>query len=83
MLENIVKSSELHLMNEVQYLCFLLEDGGELYATNVFKVREVVNYTDGITTTEGEDNDVILGFMSMRGESIPLLSLKSMNTTPP
>lgn len=76
MLENIVKSSELHLMNEVQFLCFLLEDNGELYATNVFKVREVVNYTDGITTTEGEDNDVILGFMSMRGESIPLLDLR-------
>lgn len=76
MIKDIVKSSELHLMNEVQFLCFLLEDEGELYGTNVFKVREVVNYKDVITKTEGEDNDVIMGFMSMRGESIPLLDLR-------
>ncbi|RDU60843.1 chemotaxis protein [Helicobacter sp. MIT 14-3879] len=76
MLKNIVKSSELHLMNEVQFLCFLLEEKGELYATNVFKVREVVHYTDVLTKTEGEDNDVVLGFITMRGESIPLLDLR-------
>lgn len=76
MLKNIVKSSELHLMNEVQFLCFLLENDGELYATNVFKVREVVHYTDVLTKTEGEDNDVVLGFITMRGESIPLLDLR-------
>ncbi len=76
MLKNIVKSTELHLMNEVQFLCFLLEEDGELYATNVFKVREVVHYTDVLTRTEGEDNDVVLGFIDMRGESIPLLDLR-------
>ncbi len=76
MLKNIVKSSELHLMNEVQFLCFLLEEKGEIYATNVFKVREVVHYTDVLTKTEGEDNDVVLGFITMRGESIPLLDLR-------
>lgn len=76
MVEEIVKSSESHLLNEVQFLCFLLEEEGELYATNVFKVREVVHYTDSITKTEGEDNDVILGFITMRGESIPLLDLR-------
>ncbi|MDE6886107.1 MAG: chemotaxis protein [Helicobacteraceae bacterium] len=63
-------------MNEVQFLCFLLEEDGELYATNVFKVREVVHYTDVLTRTEGEDNDVVLGFIDMRGESIPLLDLR-------
>lgn len=76
MLEEVVKSSKLYLLNEVQFLCFLLEESGELYATNVFKVREVVHYTDTITKTEGEDNDVILGFITMRGESIPLLDLR-------
>ncbi|RAX53838.1 chemotaxis protein CheV [Helicobacter sp. 16-1353] len=76
MVKEVVKSSELHLLNEVQFLCFLLEEDGELYATNVFKVREVVHYTDVITKTEGEDNDVVLGFITMRGESIPLLDLK-------
>lgn len=76
MLKEMVRSSESHLLNEVQFLCFLLEEGGELYATNVFKVREVVHYTDTITKTEGEDNDVILGFITMRGESIPLLDLR-------
>lgn len=76
MINNILKSSELHLMNEAQFLCFLLEDDGELYATNVFKVREVVHYTDLVTKTEGEDDDVVIGFMSMRGESIPLLDLR-------
>lgn len=76
MLNNIVKSSELHLLNEVQFLCFLLEDDGELYGMNVFKVREVVHYTDTLTKTEGEDNDVVIGFIDMRGESIPLLDLR-------
>ncbi len=76
MVNKIVENTELHLLNEVQFLCFLLEEDGELYATNVFKVREVVHYTDVITKTEGEDNDVVLGFISMRGESIPLLDLR-------
>ncbi|MGX2982108.1 chemotaxis protein CheW [Helicobacter sp. 23-1045] len=76
MLKEIAKTTELHLMNEVQFLCFLLENEGELYATNVFKVREVVHYTDTLTKTEGEDNDVVLGFITMRGESIPLLDLR-------
>ena len=76
MLSNVDRTTELHLMNEVQFLCFLLEDEGELYATNVFKVREVVHYTDALTKTEGEDNDVVLGFITMRGESIPLLDLR-------
>lgn len=74
--KNVDKTTELHLMNEVQFLCFLLESEGELYATNVFKVREVVHYTDTLTKTEGEDNDVVLGFITMRGESIPLLDLR-------
>ena len=76
MLSNVDRTTELHLMNEVQFLCFLLEEEGELYATNVFKVREVVHYTDALTKTEGEDNDVVLGFITMRGESIPLLDLR-------
>lgn len=71
-----MENTELHLLNEVQFLCFLLEEDGELYATNVFKVREVVHYTDVVTKTEGDDNDVVLGFITMRGESIPLLDLR-------
>lgn len=76
MVSKIVENTELHLLNEVQFLCFLLEEDGELYATNVFKVREVVHYTDVVTKTEGEDNSVVLGFITMRGESIPLLDLR-------
>lgn len=76
MIDSIVRSSELHLLNEVQFLCFLLDEDSEMYATNVFKVREVVHYADNVTKTEGGDNDVMLGFITMRGESIPLLDLR-------
>lgn len=76
MIDQVVRNANMHLLNEVQFLCFLLDDSKQIYATNVFKIREVVHYRDIITRTEGDDNDVVIGFINMRGESIPLLDLK-------
>lgn len=72
--------TSLHLKNEAQFLCFTLEkeENGEiqLYAMNVFKIRELIYYTDIITETEGDNSGVLLGFLNVRDETIPLVDMR-------
>ena len=52
MIENLAKIDQitsLHKNNELQLLCFKLDKDGDLYATNVFKIREVIKYDGDIT----------------------------------
>ncbi|MGD9595944.1 MAG: chemotaxis protein CheW [Wolinella sp.] len=76
MMINIDQTTSLHLNNEVQFFCFELEPEGQIYATNVFKVREIIQYSESLSQTEGSNNGVMMGFMSVRGETIPLLDLR-------
>ena len=80
MIENIDKTTTLHLKNEAQFLCFTLEEEQEgltqLYAMNVFKVREIIYYNDLITETEGDNTGVLLGFLTVRDETIPLVDMR-------
>lgn len=73
---NIDQTTSLYLNNEVQFFCFELEPDGPIYATNVFKVREIIIYNEQISQTEGSNDGVMIGFMSVRGETIPLLDLR-------
>ncbi len=73
---DIDQTTSLYLNNEVQFFCFELEPEGPIYATNVFKVREIIMYNDQISQTEGSSNGVMTGFMSVRGETIPLLDMR-------
>ena len=76
----IDKNTSLHLNNEVQFLCFTLEEEKEgisqLYAMNVFKIREIIYYDNEITETAGEDNGIILGYLTVRDETIPLIDMR-------
>lgn len=86
MIKEIDKTTSLHLNNEAQFLCFTLEDDTktkdsrnpetQLYAINVFKVREIIYYDGDLTETAGENNGLVLGFLTVRGESIPLIDMR-------
>ncbi|PAF52721.1 chemotaxis protein CheW [Helicobacter sp. 13S00477-4] len=78
MISDVDKTTSLHLNNEVQFLCFTLdnESNSQLYAMNVFKIREIIYYNGEFTETAGENDGIMLGFLTVRGESIPLVDMK-------
>lgn len=53
-LAKIDQVTNLHRNNELQLLCFRLEKDKDLYAVNVFKIREVVKYRGNITVVSHE-----------------------------
>ncbi|GAA9509423.1 chemotaxis protein [Helicobacter pylori] len=78
MVRGIDKTTSLHLNNEVQFLCFRLdkEKDAQLYGLNIFKIREIIHYGGEVTEILGGSDGVMLGFLSVRGESIPLVDVK-------
>lgn len=78
MVRDIDKTTSLHLNNEVQFLCFRLdaEKDAQLYGMNIFKIREIIHYDGEVTEILGGSDGVMLGFLSVRGESIPLVDVK-------
>ncbi|GAA7601064.1 chemotaxis protein [Helicobacter pylori] len=78
MVRGIDKTTSLHLNNEAQFLCFRLDEekDTQLYGLNIFKIREIIHYDGEVTEILGESDGVMLGFLSVRGESIPLVDVK-------
>ncbi|GAA8152242.1 chemotaxis protein [Helicobacter pylori] len=78
MVRDIDKTTSLHLNNEAQFLCFRLDEekDAQLYGLNIFKIREIIHYDGEITEILGGSDGVMLGFLSVRGESIPLVDVK-------
>ncbi|GAA9879123.1 chemotaxis protein [Helicobacter pylori] len=78
MVRDIDKTTSLHLSNEAQFLCFRLdaEKDAQLYGMNIFKIREIIHYDGEVTEILGGSDGVMLGFLSVRGESIPLVDVK-------
>lgn len=79
--QNLVdKTTSLHLNNEVQFLCFTLEDEAngtnQLYAMNVFKIREIIYYDNELTETAGDNSGIVLGYLTVRDETIPLVDMR-------
>lgn len=78
--DSIDKTTSLHLNNEVQFLCFTLEeesDGtNQLYAMNVFKIREIIYYNNELTETAGDNSGIVLGYLTVRDETIPLVDMR-------
>nr|WP_269201978.1 chemotaxis protein [Helicobacter pylori] len=68
----------MHLNNEAQFLCFRLDEekDAQLYGLNIFKIREIIHYDGEVTEILGGSDGVMLGFLSVRGESIPLVDVK-------
>ncbi len=78
MVRGIDKTTSLHLNNEAQFLCFRLDEekDAQLYGLNIFKIREIIHYDGEITEILGGSDGVMLGFLIVRGESIPLVDVK-------
>ncbi|GAA9835169.1 chemotaxis protein [Helicobacter pylori] len=78
MVRGIDKTTSLHLNNEVQFLCFRLDEekDTQLYGLNIFKIREIIHYDGEVTEILGGSDGVMLGFLSVRGEFIPLVDVK-------
>ncbi len=78
MVRGIDKTTSLHLNNEAQFLCFRLDEekDAQLYGLNIFKIREIIHYDGEVTEILGGSDGVMLGFLSVMGESIPLVDVK-------
>ncbi len=78
MVRGIDKTTSLHLNNEAQFLCFRLDEekDTQLYGLNIFKIREIIHYDGEVTEILGGSDGVMLGFLSVRGEFIPLVDVK-------
>lgn len=75
-LDNVDKVTNLHKNNELQLLCFRLEKGGDIFAVNVFKIREVVKYTGVLTLVSHESSSLLDGIITIRDLTIPLIDLR-------
>lgn len=75
-MSNIDQVTSLHKNNELQLLCFRLEKGRDLYAVNVFKIREVVKYNGPITIVSHEANSLVEGLITIRELTIPLIDMR-------
>lgn len=75
-LANVDKITNLHKNNELQLLCFRIEKGKDLYAVNVFKIREVVKYRGVITIVSHEPSSLVEGLITIRELTIPLIDMR-------
>lgn len=75
-LSRIDQVTSLHKNNELQLLCFRLEKGKDLYAVNVFKIREVIKYHGVITIVSHEPSSLIEGLITIRDLTIPLIDMR-------
>lgn len=75
-MDSIDRVTSLHKNNEVQYLCFRLQEGGELYAVNVFKVQEIIKYEKQPTLVGHDDDALLEGLITVRDMTVPLVDMK-------
>ncbi|WP_121021289.1 chemotaxis protein [Helicobacter vulpis] len=75
-LAHIDQVTNLHRNNELQLLCFRLGKNKDLYAVNVFKIREVVKYDGTLTMISHEPNSLVEGLIIIRELTIPLIDMK-------
>lgn len=75
-LKQVDQVTSLHKNNELQILCFRLEKDKNLYAVNVFKIREVVKYRGSITMVTHSDSSLIDGLITIRDLTVPLIDMR-------
>ncbi|RDU73398.1 chemotaxis protein CheV [Helicobacter aurati] len=75
-MSNIDQVTSLYKNNELQLLCFRLEKNKDLYAVNVFKIREVVKYDGVLTIVSHESNSLVEGLITIRELTIPLIDMR-------
>ncbi|NPA11929.1 MAG: response regulator [Epsilonproteobacteria bacterium] len=75
MIDNIETLTSLHLRNEVQFFVFSLEENGDKYAMNIFKIQEILKYKDKIVDIMA-DVPFVDGVVNIRGIAIPVVDLR-------
>lgn len=75
-MSKIDQVTSLHKNNELQLLCFRLEKDKDLYAVNVFKIREVIKYSGVLTVVTHEGSSLVEGLITIRELTIPLIDMR-------
>ncbi len=73
-MSRIEQITSSHLRNEVQFFEFEIEGVKTKFATNVFKIREIVKYEGKIVDIFSEI-DYVIGAVDIRGVTIPVMDL--------
>ncbi len=67
--------TSLHLRNEAQFFTFQLEKDGNLYAINIFKVKEIIKYQNEFIDIMS-DAPFVDGLIVVRDFNIPVVDMK-------
>ena len=73
-LSKIEQITSSHLRNEVHFFEFQIKGINTIFATNVFKIREIVKYEGKIVDVFSEV-DHLIGVVDIRGVTIPVMDL--------
>lgn len=73
-ISKIEQITSSHLRNEVQFFEFEVEGFKTTFATNVFKIREIIKYNGKFVDIFSEKN-YVMGIINIRGISIPVMDL--------
>jgi len=65
----------LHLRNEAQFFTFQLEKDGDLYAINIFKIKEIVKYNHELIDIMS-DVPFVEGLIVVRDYNIPVIDMR-------
>jgi len=74
-LSKIDQITNLHMNNEMQLFCFRTHEDGNIFGINVFKIKEIINYTGKITQISSSDSALVEGLITLRGVTIPYVDL--------
>jgi two-component system chemotaxis response regulator CheV len=74
-MQNIDQVTGLYKNNELQLMCFKIAQESDIFAINVYKLREIIKY-EGKVTDISTSSQLILGLVTLRKETIPVVDLK-------
>ena len=67
--------TSLHLRNEAQFFTFQLEKNGDLYAINIFKIKEIIKYNHEFIDIIS-DTPFVEGLIVVRDYNIPVVDMR-------
>ena len=74
-LNKIDAMTTLHLRNEAQFFTFDLEKDGDLYAINIFKIKEIIKYNNEFVDIMS-DVGFVEGLIVIRDINIPVVDMR-------
>jgi len=74
-MNNVDTVTTLHLRNEAQFFTFQLEKDGDLYAINIFKIKEIVKYNHELVDIMS-DVPFVEGLIVVRDYNIPVIDMR-------